>query len=91
MNPLNTQREQLEKLFIKVVEAVHFVHSKLVTHGDIKLSNIMIDSPQRLRLIDFGYATSLSSETDLVTNYSGTPVYLSPEILRKKPFNGESN
>lgn len=78
-------------MFIKVLEAVQYVHSKNVVHGDIKLTNIMVDSSRNIRLIDFGYSSSLSSNRDLIANYSGTPVYLAPEIIRKLPYNGKIN
>ena len=69
--------------------SVHFVHQHLVVHGDIKLTNIMIDSKRQIRLIDFGYSSCVESEDDFISNYSGTPVYLAPEIIRKMPYNGK--
>jgi serine/threonine protein kinase len=51
----------------------------------------MIDSKRQIRLIDFGYSTRVSSSNDVITNYSGTPVYLAPEIIKKMPYNGNIN
>lgn len=67
------------------------MHQNLVVHGDIKLTNIMIDSKRRVKVIDFGYSTQLADSLQLIENYSGTPVYLAPEIIRKTPYNGRSD
>lgn len=65
-----------------------FIHRNCVVHGDLKMSNIMIDSPMRIRVIDFGYSSCLADPNDLVTCYSGTPVYLAPEVIRQSPYDG---
>jgi serine/threonine protein kinase len=73
------------------LNAVEYVHQNLVVHGDIKLTNIMIDSKRQIRLIDFGYSTRVANSNDLIANYSGTPVYLAPEIIKKMPYDGNFN
>ena len=67
---------------------IKHIHSKNIVHGDIKLSNIMIKKSGQIKVIDFGYSTILTSDDQLITNYSGTPVYLAPEIVANKPFDG---
>lgn len=79
----------VESLFKEIVKAVAYLHSKKIVHGDIKTANIMITSNLSVKLIDFGYSVSLSSHKDKIDNYSGTPVYLSPQIIKKKPYNGK--
>lgn len=86
---VNDQEKYTEKLFLKVLEGIRHVHDKKVVHGDIKLTNMMIDSNRQVRIIDFGYSSCLSSKDDMIANYSGTPVYLAPEIIRKIPYNGK--
>jgi serine/threonine protein kinase len=76
------------KVFKNVVEAVRHLHQQGIVHGDIKLANIMIDSQCQIKVIDFGYSSKVDSPRDLIQNYSGTPVYLSPEIIKRTPYNG---
>ena len=41
-------------LFLKICEAVTYLHTNLVVHRDIKPSNILVDSAGNPRLLDFG-------------------------------------
>lgn len=65
-----------------------FLHQNNCVHGDLKMSNIMIDSKRNVRLVDFGYSTLTRSPREKISNYSGTPAYIAPEIIRKQPYNG---
>lgn len=64
-----------------------YLHSKRVTHRDIKLENIIIDKKGVLKLIDFGFCCT-ASEDVLLYVFCGTPSYMSPEILNKRPYKG---
>lgn len=64
------------------------MHSKLIVHGDLKLSNIMISSDHKIKLIDFGFSNIVPGFEAKIDMYSGTPAYLAPEIIKKKPYNG---
>ena len=43
-------------LFRQVLEAVGYAHGRLIAHGDLKPSNILVDRAGRVRLLDFGIA-----------------------------------
>jgi serine/threonine protein kinase len=51
----------------------------------------MIKKSGAIQIIDFGYSTILSSEDEVIKSYSGTPVYLAPEIVNHKPFDGKND
>lgn len=51
----------------------------------------MVDAQRNVRLIDFGYSSCVNTKQDLIASYSGTPVYLAPEIIKKMPYNGNYN
>ncbi len=77
-------RERL-RLFLQVLDATGYAHSRLVVHRDIKPSNILVDAQGQTKLVDFGIAKALG-ETDLdgahLTRHGqviGTPHYMSPE------------
>lgn len=63
------------------------MHSKNVTHRDIKLENIIIDKRGVLKLIDFGFCCCSAPET-LMRVFCGTPSYMCPEIVMKKEYLG---
>jgi eukaryotic-like serine/threonine-protein kinase len=50
-------------LFRSVCSAVQYAHQRLVVHRDIKPTNILVTADGIPKLLDFGIATILSSET----------------------------
>jgi tetratricopeptide (TPR) repeat protein len=68
-------------LFGQVCEAVSYLHGQRVAHGDLKPSNILVDSRGGVKLLDFGAARLLETrgqETTLARAFL-TPHYASPE------------
>ncbi len=58
-------------------------HEARIAHRDLKPGNILITPEGRLKVTDFGLASSLSeSLSRLTTRISGTPPYMSPQQLR---------
>ncbi len=46
---------QLRGVFHQLLETLHYLHQRAITHRDIKLENILYDPQQgALKLIDFG-------------------------------------
>jgi serine/threonine protein kinase len=64
---------QIEKYLYQLCTAVEYLHSKGITHGDIKPQNIIVTHvSNELKLIDFGHAYTLQYEGIK----GGTPGYL---------------
>ena len=78
-------RERL-RLFLDVCDAVQHAHANLVVHRDLKPQNILVTPDGRPRLLDFGIATLLTSESGTGFTQTAlnamTPEYASPEQLR---------
>ena len=74
--------KQRIKLFQTVLKAVAFAHQHLVIHGDIKPSNIMVNTDAQIKLLDFGIARLLNKNIENSTAYSLN--YLTPEHKEKK-------
>lgn len=48
--------ERQVQLFRQALSAVGYAHGRLIAHGDLKPSNILVDRDDRVRLLDFGIA-----------------------------------
>jgi serine/threonine protein kinase len=93
--------EETLDIFVCVLEALAYAHSKGVLHRDIKPSNIMIPTSegnaQSVKLLDFGIAKSLP-KSDLATlgitetgDIVGSPFYMSPEQARGGKIDARSD
>jgi serine/threonine-protein kinase len=71
-------------LFLLICDAVHFAHTRLVVHRDLKPDNILIDADGHPKLVDFGIAKVLAADVD--ETQAGdrlmTPRWASPEQMR---------
>ena len=56
-----------------------------ILHRDLKPSNILLHNDV-IKLADFGFCKSLSSENDLTKTMVGSPIYMAPEILFGKDY-----
>jgi predicted Ser/Thr protein kinase len=76
--------ERLER-FESVCEAVSYLHSRLIIHGDIKPGNVLVTAAGVPKLVDFGASSLLASKTGVsgeLTRLMLTPQYASPEQKR---------
>jgi len=71
--------DQLSQWFKEITLGIEYLHSKNVIHRDIKPSNILLKNNQ-IKLSDLGLAKHLEKEN--VKTWSGTPIYMSPEMLK---------
>ncbi|XP_059137391.1 sperm motility kinase X-like [Peromyscus eremicus] len=81
------KEDEVRPIFQQVVSGVHFLHQKRIAHRDIKLENVLIDGAGNVKLCDFGMARQLA-EGQMLEEFYGTLVYLAPEILARKPYDG---
>jgi len=58
-----------------------YLHSKKLIHRDIKPANIMIESGNRVRLIDFGISKIASKTQTFTKSSTGTTAYMAPECF----------
>ncbi len=58
-----------------------------VVHRDIKLENILLDSDNQMKLIDFGLSAFYLPGKKLRV-HCGSPSYAAPEIVARKQYDG---
>ncbi|MEJ7758020.1 MAG: serine/threonine-protein kinase [Gemmatimonadaceae bacterium] len=80
-------RQRLE-LYLQVCAAVQSAHRSLVVHRDLKPGNILVTGEGRVKLLDFGIARLLATDSDpdqlpptLSGSRSFTPDYAAPEQM----------
>jgi len=76
--------EDTRKIFKQLLAAIVVVHSKGVSHLDIKPDNLLVDEDLNLKIIDFAFAVH-QQRPEKVRIACGTPSYMSPELLMKEP------
>lgn len=72
--------------FRQILEALSYLHSRGVSHRDIKLENLLIDQFGRVKISDFGLSNFMKD--GLVETPCGSPCYASPECLSGEPYGG---
>ena len=52
----------------------------------MKPQNVLISSSGMVKLCDFGFARSISTNTIVLTSIKETPLYMAPELVQKLPY-----
>jgi serine/threonine-protein kinase len=82
------------KITVAICVALDYIHTHGVVHRDLKPENIMVDSEDRIKIIDFGIASMSGSRRLTFAKLSqvmGTPDYISPEQVKGKRGDGRSD
>lgn len=78
----------------QILTALDAIHSAGIIHRDLKPANIMVIEPQTphefIKICDFGIATIVDEVTES-NEVKGTPLYMSPEIIRGKTVDHRSD
>lgn len=78
--------EEIRKIAIQLIQALHVLHSNRIIHRDMKPQNILVGSKQQIKLCDFGFARAIAHDASLLTSIKGTPLYMAPELVQEKPY-----
>jgi len=75
---------ELLKHFYALISAVDYLHSKRISHGDIKINNILLDEKGNLKLCDIGSGKFVADEDhyNTMTSANGAINYKAPEIIQ---------
>ena len=67
-----------------LILSLKYIHSNNILHRDIKPENLVFDDKGYIHLTDFGISRKIKNGKSIL-NKSGTPGYISPEVLLNKP------
>lgn len=70
------------KFFSQICSGLSYLHLNNIIHRDLKSSNILIDSYNNIKLIDFGVSKILNNYMTFTKSFVGTPQCMSPEIMK---------
>ncbi len=78
--------EQIVGYVKQIAPALDYAHQQRVIHRDVKPENMLLTATDEVVLSDFGIAVVQQSMDSLSTqNQAGTPVYMAPEQIQRKP------
>lgn len=69
-----------------MLDALEYMHSEKVVHRDLKLDNILVDKYLNLKIADFGFAKFKSIHR--LKSFKGSNLYMAPEIIEGKTYDG---
>ena len=86
----NPKKSERQRVFLQLLEAVGYIHRSGLLHNDLKPQNIVITNKDNdLKIIDFGLSDDDSNY--LEKNLGATEQYASPELLRYRNPNNQSD
>jgi len=99
--------EEALPIAVQIAEALEYAHEKGIIHRDLKPANIKITLEGRVKILDFGLAKAMSSETGpsgdamssptltmratMAGTIMGTAAYMSPEQARGQAVDKRSD
>ncbi|GEM_PF-6843459 len=80
--------QQVRAILGGVADALTFLQTRGLVHGDLKPENLKLSSAGELHLLDVGLMAPIGQRRDTI---QGTLEYLAPEAFRKAPIDGRSD
>ena len=77
---------QIKFFMANLILSLRYIHSYNILHRDVKPANLVFDDKGYLHLTDFGISRKIRAGKPILAK-SGTPGYISPEVLLNRPQN----
>lgn len=76
---------------IHIASGIDHMHKNRIMHRDLKPANILLDTSGNLKIADLGLGRIIGSQTLEVYSKVGTPLYMSPELLKGEGYDTKSD
>jgi len=73
--------EQIATIFLSILEGLAYLASKGIMHRDLKPANIIIEKENKVKIVDFGFATYID-QPEYIFPTCGSPGFLALEIFQ---------
>jgi serine/threonine protein kinase len=83
--------ERVISVLYQCALALDYAHRRGVIHRDIKPRNILVSAAMEAKLADFGVALAGPDTACDIDEWVGSPLYMSPEQIRREPPSGQSD
>ncbi|XP_051812878.1 serine/threonine-protein kinase Nek11 [Acanthochromis polyacanthus] len=81
---------QVVDWLIQLLLGLHYMHDRRILHRDLKAKNVFLKR-NLIKIGDFGVSCLLMGSCDLATTFTGTPFYMSPEVLNHQGYDSKSD
>eukprot|EP00347_Sterkiella_histriomuscorum_P002112 403369430 len=80
------EEQKVAQYFWKICLGMKYLHDQGILHRDMKLSNILINPKEDIKIIDLGLAIRIQDlKTEQIAG-CGTPNYIAPEVIMSKSY-----
>ncbi len=83
--------EKKLSIIAQVSDGLNHAHQSGLIHRDIKPANIFVTTLGNVKILDFGIARIPASSLTRVGDKLGTPIYMSPELVRGVDYDSRSD
>ncbi|XP_070768054.1 serine/threonine-protein kinase Nek11 [Enoplosus armatus] len=81
---------QVMDWLIQLLLGLHYMHDRRILHRDLKAKNVFLKR-NLVKIGDFGVSCLLMGSCDLASTFTGTPYYMSPEVLNHQGYDSKSD
>ncbi|XP_053405765.1 uncharacterized protein LOC123565770 isoform X2 [Mercenaria mercenaria] len=79
------KEKQIVYVAKECLNALHYLHGKMIVHRDIKSNNILIDIHGRVKITDCG-TSFIYNDKQVKKEIVGSPCWMAPEVVARKPY-----
>jgi eukaryotic-like serine/threonine-protein kinase len=83
--------EHVAQILLDMAEGLAHIHENGFMHLDFKPENVLVSRNAAVRLIDFDTAVPMPEKPVKLSENPGTPAYMAPEQLQRKPLDGRAD